>query len=115
VSQTNEARPVPAPLAVPGDDLKVLMDKVRFIYPTAVKGKTAEVDPQLVEVRDYANYVIDYWTKQLDTANLQIMQQMGDAEVATVRGLPIFKRLQYPVKEHIVKAGIRDYLRRTGK
>lgn len=108
-----EARTVPAPLQVPGEKIADLMKRLRTIYPKFVPGKQVEVDPRLVEVRDYANYAIAYWTAQLDTANFHLQQQLGDAEIATVNGVPVVKRYQGEVAAEAFPrpAGWRDYLR----
>jgi hypothetical protein len=108
-----EARTVPTPLQVPSEDLKELMKRVKKIIPKFIIGKQAEVDPHAVEVRDYANYAIAYWEQQLAVANLRIQQQMGDAEIATVNGIPVVKRYQGVVEAEKVPrpAGWRDYLK----
>lgn len=108
-----EARNVPAPLQVPGEKPKELMKRAQSIYKHFVPGKQVEVDPRLVEVRDYANYAIAYWTAQLETANLRLQEQMGDAEIAAVNGIPVVKRYQGEVAPEAEprKGGWRDYLK----
>ncbi len=111
MTTATEARAVPAPLQVPGEKPKDLLKRVQSIYQKFVPGKQVEVDPHVVEVRDYANYAIAYWTAQLETANLRLQEQMGDAEVAAVNGIPVVKRYQGDVKAHLVEDGWRDYLK----
>jgi len=111
MTTSTDTRTVPTPLPVPGEKLKDLMARVKKIFPKFVPGKQVEVDSHLVEVRDYANYAIAYWETQRDTANLLIQQQMGDAEIAAVGGIPVMKRYQGEVKAYFVDTGWNDYLK----
>jgi hypothetical protein len=108
-----QQRQVPTPLPLTAEDPKTLLERVQALFPKFVKGKTAEVDPHLVEVRDYAKYAIEQWELQLAIANFELQRQMGDAEIAVVNGMPKFKRLQYPVKGYWVDSGSRDFIKGT--
>jgi len=110
-----QARQAPAPLPIPAEDPKTLLERVQALYAKVVKGKTAEVDPHLVEVREFAKHAIEYWEQQRAIANFEIQRQLGDAEIATVGGIPVAKRLQHPVKGFWVEPSERDYLKSTKK
>jgi hypothetical protein len=108
-----EPRSMPTPLPVPGEKLDDIMSRLKAVHPHVVPGKQAEVDPHIVDVRDYANYAIDFWKAQLGTANIIMMQQLGDAEIGTVNGIPVIKRHQGEVQPEAEprKGGWRDYLK----
>jgi hypothetical protein len=106
---------VPTPLPVPAEKPKGLLERAQAMFPRFTPGKTAEVDPHLRDVRDYARYAISYWEDQLTIANAMMQSQMGDAEHATVNGVPVFTRMQYPVKAHVVEAYENDFLRAASR
>jgi hypothetical protein len=110
---TAQNHAVPAALPVPGEKLEDVMHRLQAIHPKVVPGKQVEVDRHAVEVRDYANYALEYWKAQLGAANILIQQGLGDAEVGTVDGIPVIKRYQGEVAPEAEprKGGWRDYLR----
>jgi hypothetical protein len=113
MTQATENRSAPTALPVPSEKMEDLVKRVKAVYPNVIIGKQAEIDPHLDEVRDYANYAIAYWTTQLAVANLGIYQQLGDAEVGTINGIPVIKRYQGDVAPEVEprKGGWRDYLK----
>jgi hypothetical protein len=110
---TTTVATVPAALPVPGEKLEDVMRRLQAIHPHVVPGKAVEVDRHAVEVRDYANYALEYWKKQLGAANILIQQGLGDAEVGTVNRIPVIKRYQGEVAPEAEprKGGWRDYLK----
>lgn len=113
-AQLDASKP-PAPLPVPEEGAKALLERAQVLFPSPVKGKAQEVDPHLVEVREYAKWAIEYWKDQVDAANAQIQCQMGDAQRATVNGIPVLTRVKGNVKGHWVDDFDRDYLMSAGK
>jgi hypothetical protein len=106
---TTTPRTVPDALPVP-DDPKAIEEALITLYPKMVKGTTAEVDPALVDTYNYAKFAAAYWEEQARAAVLRIREQQGDAEKATVNGVPVFSRRQYPVKGYWVDPRENDAL-----
>jgi hypothetical protein len=110
-STQSQARPAPAPLPIPAEDPKTLLERVQALFAKFVKGKTAEVDPRLIEVREYAAAAIKYWETQRRIATFELQRQMGDAESGTVNGVPVIKRYQPEVKGFWTEPRSDDYLK----
>lgn len=110
-AQNTPVPAVPVTLPVPEGKLKELRDTLIKLFPAPVPGSTREVDPQTVQIRDYAAFAMKYWETQHDVANLELRRQLGDAETGTVNGVPVITRKQHPVAGHWVSEGDRDYLR----
>jgi hypothetical protein len=108
-------RQVPATLPVPAEDVKTIKNRIRMIFPKFTPGTTAEVDPALVELRDYAKQAAAQWELQADLATIAIMQQMGPAERATVNGIVRLRRYILPVKGFWVEPREDDYLKKASK
>lgn len=111
---TTAPEQMPTTLPRPSERLDKLKDRLTFLFPKFVPGKRVEVDPALVELRDYAKKAAAAWDEQARIADLHIRQAMGDAEVATVNGMPVLRRAIEPIKGHWVNPGEKDFFRADG-
>lgn len=106
----------PQPLPVPaGEKLSDLWHRVQQLYKNMVPGTTAEVDPELIAVREYAKAAAAYWETQAQIADIKIQQQMGTAEIATVNGREVLRRYQQSVKGGWRDPCERDFLRAVAR
>lgn len=72
--------------------------------PAMVKGATAEIPAELKDAYDYALMAIGYWEEQKTLVLNQIRRNIGDAQTATVNGVPVAQRRVFTRKEYVVPA-----------
>lgn len=101
---------MPELLVIPAEPVKTRKTRIKKLFPKFTPNARVEVDPHLIEVREFATWALKQWQAQLDEANVQLRAALGDAEFGTVNGVDVIQRRQEDVLEHHRTATERDYL-----
>jgi hypothetical protein len=113
-TSVTEQRP-PAVLPSIGEPIKVVIKRLIMIFPKVSPNTTAEIDPEVWALSQYAKAAAASWEEQARLAEIKIRQAMGDAEKGTVNGVVVVKRHQVPVEAHPVAACTKDYIQAATK
>lgn len=95
---------LPQYAAPAGQTAKDEEQMLREQYPSILKGVAAEIPGELKAAYDQAKLALDYWETQKKLIANQVRRHLGQAEIATFQGEPLFKRRKYPVAEFVMKA-----------
>lgn len=86
----------------PGTTPDEQKEALKVAFPFMIKGTSREVSPELADMYRYALYARSYWEEQVTLVVNRIRQEMGDAEYAAVRGLPLAQRRIYDRRAYFV-------------